>query len=198
MKKNILHGFKFLVSVLAIVMSLSIFAFANASTGNYERSNQIALEALSKKIKTDLGVSDIRLKYEKVNQYNISKSTIGVKGNAKYLINSEIFTPLSFDVKVNTADFTVADVVYDFEEASDALAAGSPFEERLTQKLLKQIGSEYKTTNVVISIDNLETLESGLRGTGEVRIGDFEWRRIEFDAALSKKGVAAVKYKIEK
>jgi hypothetical protein len=49
----------------------------------------------------------------------------------------------------------------------------------------------------VISIDNLETLENQLKGTGEVRIGDFEWRRIEFDAALNKKGVGTVKYKIQ-
>lgn len=198
MRTNRLHGFKFLLAALATVLSFSGFTTANASTNaNFERSNKIALEALSNKIKTDLGAKEVNLKYEKVNQYSISKSKIGVKGSAKYFINPEIATPLTFDVKVNTTDFSVANISYDFEDADDSVAVGSPIEENITQKLLKQIGNQFKTANIVISIDNLETLEKSLRGTGEVRIGDFEWHRIEFDAMLSKKGVTAVKYKIQ-
>ena len=198
MRTNKLHGFNFLLAILATVLSFSGFAAANtASNSNYARSSKIALEALSNKIKTDTGISDVSLKFEKVNQYNISKSTIGVKGNAKYFINSEFVTPLTFDVKVNTADFSVVNINYDFEDADDTVAVGSPIEENITQKLLKQIKNQHKTANVVISIDNLETLENQLKGTGEVRIGDFEWRRIEFDASLNKKGVGTVKYKIQ-
>lgn len=198
MRTNKLHGFNFLLAIMATVLSFSGFAAANtASKANSARSSKIALEALSNKIKTDTGISDVSLKFEKVNQYSISKSTIGVKGNAKYFINSEFVTPLTFDVKVNTADFSVVNINYDFEDADDTVAVGSPVEENITQKLLKQIKNQHKTANVVISIDNLETLENQLKGTGEVRIGDFEWRRIEFDAALNKKGVGTVKYKIQ-
>jgi len=198
MRTNKLHGFNFLLAIMATVLSFSGFATANtASKANSARSSKIALEALSNKIKTDTGISDVSLKFEKVNQYNISKSTIGVKGNAKYFINSEFVTPLTFDVKVNTADFSVVNINYDFEDADDTVAVGSPIEENITQKLLKQIKNQHKTANVVISIDNLETLENQLKGTGEVRIGDFEWRRIEFDASLNKKGVGTVKYKIQ-
>jgi hypothetical protein len=198
MRTNKLHGFNFLLAILATVLSFSGFAAANtASNANYARSSKIVLEALSNKIKTDTGISDVSLKLEKVNQYSISKSTIGVKGSAKYFINSEFVTPLTFDVKVNTADFSVVNVNYDFEDADDTIAVGSPVEENITQKLLKQIKNQHKTANVVISIDNLEKLENQLKGTGEVRIGDFEWRRIEFDATLIKKGVGTVKYKIQ-
>ena len=198
MRTNKLHGFNFLLAILAAVLSFSGFAAANtASKANSARSSKIALEALSNKIKTDTGISDVSLKFEKVNQYSISKSTIGVKGDAKYFINSEFVTPLTFDVKVNTADFSVVNINYDFEDADDTIAVGSPVEENITQKLLKQIKNQHKTANVVISIDNLETLENQLKGTGEVRIGDFEWRRIEFDASLNKKGVGTVKYKIQ-
>jgi hypothetical protein len=198
MRTNKLHGFNFLTAILATVLSFSGFAAANtASNANSARSSKIALEALSNKIKTDTGISDVSLKFDKVNQYNISKSTIGVKGSAKYFINSEFVAPMTFDVKVNARDFSVVNVNYDFEDADDTVAVGSPVEENITQKLLKQIKNQHKTTNVVISIDNLETLENQLKGTGEVRIGDFEWRRIEFDAALNKKGVGTVKYKIQ-
>ena len=198
MRTNKLHGFNFLLAILAAVLSFSGFATANTvSKANSARSSKIALEALSNKIKTDTGISDVSVKFEKVNQHSISKSTIGVKGSAKYFINSEFVTPLTFDVKVNTADFSVVNINYDFEDADDTIAVGSPVEENITQKLLKQIKNQHKTANVVISIDNLETLENQLKGTGEVRIGDFEWRRIEFDAALNKKGVGAVKYKIQ-
>jgi hypothetical protein len=198
MRNNKLHGFNFLLGAISIVLSFSVFATANTnSTANAARSSQIALEALSNKIKSDTGIKDVSLKFEKVNQYNVSKSAIGVKGNARYFINSEFVAPLTFDVKVNTTDFSVANINYDFEDADDTVAVGSQIEENVTQKLLKQIGNQFKTANVVISIDNLETQENQLKGTGEVRIGDFEWRRIEFDAALNKKGVAAVKYKIQ-
>lgn len=198
MRTNKLHGFNFLLAILAAVLSFSGFAAANtASNANSARSSKIALEALSNKIKTDTGNSDASLKFEKVNQYNASKSTIGVKGSAKYFINSEFVAPMTFDVKVNATDFSVVNVNYDFEDADDTIAVGSPVEENITQKLLKQIKNQHKTANVVISIDNLETLENQLKGTGEVRIGDFEWRRIEFDASLNKKGVGTVKYKIQ-
>lgn len=198
MRTNKLHGFNFLLAILATVLSFSGFAAANtASNANSARSSKIALEALSNKIKTDTGNSDASLKFEKVNQYNASKSTIGVKGSAKYFINSEFVAPMTFDVKVNATDFSVVNVNYDFEDADDTIAVGSPVEENITQKLLKQIKNQHKTANVVISIDNLETLENQLKGTGEVRIGDFEWRRIEFDASLNKKGVGTVKYKIQ-
>lgn len=198
MRTNKLHGFNFLLAILAAVLSFSGFAAANTvSKANSARSSKIALEALSNKIKTDTGISDVSLKFEKVNQYSISKSTIGVKGSAKYFISSEFVTPLTFDVKVNTADFSVVNINYDFEDADDTVAVGSEIEENVTQKLLKQIKNQHKTANVVISIDNLETLENQLKGTGEVRIGDFEWRRIEFDASLNKKSVGTVKYKIQ-
>jgi len=198
MRTNKLHGFNSLLAILAAVLTFSGFATANtASKANYARSSKIALEALSNKIKTDTGISDVSVKFEKVNQYNVSKSTIGVKGNAKYFINSEFVTPLTFDVKVDATTLRVVNINYDFEDADDTVAVGSPVEENITQKLLKQIGNQFKTANVVISIDNLETLENQLKGTGEVRIGDFEWRRIEFDATLIKKGVGRVKYKIQ-
>ncbi|MDQ4120307.1 MAG: hypothetical protein M3209_02425 [Acidobacteriota bacterium] len=198
MRINKLHGFNFLLAALTTILSFTVFAAASTvSNANYARSSQIALEALSNKIKSDSGVKDISLKFEKVNQYNASKSAIGVKGNARYFINSEFVAPLTFDVKLDAAKLNVLHINYDFEDADDTIAIGSPVEENITQRLLKQIGNQFKTANVVISIDNLETLENQLKGTGEVRIGDFEWRRIEFDAMLNKKGVAAVKYKIQ-
>ncbi len=198
MRINKLHGFKFLLAALAVIFSFSCFVTANTtSKANYARSNKIALQALSNKIKTDLGINDVNLKFEKVNQYSISKSKVGVKGNARYFINSEFVTPLTFDVQVNTADFSVVNINYDFEDADDTIAVGSPVEENITQRLIKQIGNKFKTSNIVISIDNLETVENQLKGTGEVRIGDFEWRRIEFDAVLNKKSVTSVKFKIQ-
>lgn len=192
-----LHGFKFVL--FALTMILSFAGLADAAGSNYKRSyDDVALKALTEKLKTDLGVGEVNVKFDKVNQYNVSKSRVGVKGVGKYFINSsEVTAPITFDVKVNTTNLSVADIVYDFEEVADAVAAGSAIEENVTQKLLKQLASDYKTENVTIAVDNLEPQENHLVGTGEIRIGDFEWHRIQFEVAVKQNGISELKYKIQ-
>ena len=70
---------------------------------------------------------------------------------------------------------------------------------------MTQISKDYSTTNIVISIDGFDAArlasnQTKYEGTGEVRIGDFEWRKIKFNVVLDSQSQTATKilYDVQK
>ena len=201
MNTSKLNGFKFFLAALITIFSFSSFHTANASTNSSARIGDVALKAISEKLKSDLARTDASVKFSKVNRYNVSKSQVGLKGNGTAILDSGAETlPINFDVEIDVTNFSVARVDYNFAEADIAAAAfaAAALEENVTQKLLKQLAKDHKTDNVVVAIDGFDANNKQLKGIGEVRIGDFEWRKIQVDVSLNAKGsVSSVKYQLQ-
>ena len=74
----------------------------------------------------------------------------------------------------------------------------------MMKEIMKQISRDYKTREIVIAIDNFESSDSlenkvQYKGVGEVKIGEIQWSRINFNVVLnSDKTAAKIEYKIQK
>jgi hypothetical protein len=186
----------FLIIALCLVFSATVFAAG-------EKNHQLVAQNLSKKLQNDLANENVTVKLKKVEEYKVSKSEIGLSGDAVCVLTGENNQlPIRFDVKVKTADQSVSEVKYDFVEASYNPTAN---EEILTKELMTRISRDYKTENIVIAIDSVENIEAAagekkFLGSGEVRVGDLVWNRIKFDVVLDAETQKASKivYKIEK
>lgn len=192
--------------ILAIlVLTFSGFTAVYAASGNSsEKTQMLAAQALLKKIQADLSNTDVRVKIDEANQYQVSDSQIGIKGNGVCLLESDAEQlPINFDVKIDAKNLSVADVEYSFANLAAETTATAAMEEAVTLKLLKQVAAEHKTSNVVIALDSLNVEknpigENRLTGTGEARIGDFEWRKIQVEVQLDGKGlIKTVGYKVQ-
>lgn len=189
--------------ILAIlVLTLSGFTAIYAASGNSsEKTQMLAAQALLKRIQADLSNPDVRVKLEEANQYQVSDSQIGVRGSGVCSLKSDAEQlPITFDVKIDAKNLSVADVEYSFANLPAETTATAAMEEAVTLKLLKQVAAEHKTNNVVIALDslNVEKSENRLTGTGEARIGDFEWRKIQVEVQLDGKGlIKTVGYKVQ-
>ncbi len=201
MNKQInLIGFKsFLTLAFCLLASVSVFASA-ASEKNY----QLVTKNLSKKLQSDLGNSNVKVKLTNVEEYKISKNEIGFTGSGTCILATDNEMPIRFEVKLNTAKQSVSDVVYDFVENSAEYAPTSN-EDILMKELMKQIKNDYKTENIVIALDAVENVGNAgngekFLGIGEVRIGDLVWNKIKFDVVLNAETKKANKvvYKLEK
>lgn len=191
--------------VIFLLIALCLLAFSNAyassaSEGNY----RIAAAKLSKKLQADLGDSRVQVKLTNVEEYKISKNEIGLVGDGTCVLAADNQMPIRFEVKLNTANHKVSEVIYDFVENTAEYAPTSN-EDVLMKELMKQIRSDYKTENIVIAIDAVENVgkvekSEKFLGVGEVRIGDLVWNKIKFDVALDTetKKASKVVYKIEK
>ena len=65
--------------------------------------------------------------------------------------------PIRFDVKLNAEKQTISDIEYEFVKSESAPDfSPTSTEEVLMKELMKQIGKDYKTDNIVIAIDGFE------------------------------------------
>lgn len=197
-KQSTVFGFKSFL-ILAFCLLLSTAAFAATSEKNY----QLLTKNLSKKIQTDLASENITVKLKRVEEFKVSKTQIGLTGDATAVLTDEQ-KPIRFEVKLNTANGTISDIVYDFVEAAADYNPTSS-EEFLMKELMSQISRDYKTDNIVIAIDAFENVGATgagnkFLGVGEVRVGDLVWNKIKFDVVLDAETQKASKvvYKIEK
>lgn len=176
---------------------------------NTEETYSIAAKGLTKKMETDLVLSDIKVKFLKVERYAISKSQIGLRGEGSCQLSAEDNAlPIHFDVKINAAARNVTEVAYNFVEAEEtdesnpvALSENETF---VTRQLMEKIKADYKTENIVVAIDflNDKNSDNGAKtftGAGEVRVGDLVWKKISFEIVADRENQigAAVKYKIQ-
>lgn len=184
----------------AIVALCLVFSATAVAAG---KNHQLVAENLSQKLQSDLANENVIVELKKVKEYKISKSEIGLTGDAVCVLRGDDQQlPIRFDVKVKTIDSSVSEINYDFVEAGFSAAAG---EEVLMKELMTRLSRDYKTGNIVIAIDSVENVEAAtgekkFLGAGEVRVGDLVWNRIKFDVVLDAETQKASKivYKIEK
>ena len=197
---------RFLILRSLIISLICFTAFSSAFASADKRIQLVVISNLQKKLKTDLANENVSVKLNAVEEYKISKNQIGLKGNGFCVMTGENNQlPMTFDVKVNPDNLRVSDIRYDFAELTDASeSAPSPNEEVLMKELMGKISQDYKTQNIVISIDGVEnvsdlTNQKEFTGVGEARIGTLVWNKIKFDVVFDDVNNKATKviYKVE-
>lgn len=192
-----MRNIKFLISHLLLVL---LFSASAAFAVEKNKALSLLEQNLSNRLKAELLTEKVTVKFTKVQQNELSNSEIYIIGDGLAVLPSEkTELPIKFKAEVNPVEEVVSDIEYAFVESEYAPTTD---EEYLMQHLLKKIAADYKTENVVIAIDGFETENSAgsameYKGMAEVRIGDIEWKRIDFDVVLSeKKEAAKVVYKL--
>lgn len=199
MKKqvNLLNLKKFAVALVCC------FAFSNVCAASTSAAEKLAVSLLtndlSARLKTDLAKTDVTVELGGVEQREVSKNTIEIKGDGVCLFDKQNERlPLRFEAKINVAQKTVSSVSYDFIETSDAESAPADYaptsnEEFMVKELMKQVSRDYKTENIVVALDAVEGTENSksekrFSGYGEIRIGDLQWNKIKFDVTVDESG----------
>ncbi len=191
----------FLVLVICLISSSSVFALN-------EKNQQVVTQNLSRKLQSDLGNKNVRVKLNNIAERRISRSEVSLTGRAVCVLTEENQQlPIQFEAKVNPVNQNVLEIKYDFVEvvASASDIAPSANEEVLMKELMGKIRQDFNTENIVIAIDNVEAIGrigngNKFLGVGEVRIGDMVWSKIKFDVVLDAQTQKAEKiiYKVEK
>lgn len=193
---------------------LVLFAFASLTVqandrviAKYEidQYKNVIVQKLTEKLRVDLSDNNVEVKLNNVQDSGISKSRIEFDGKALAVVKNDVTElPLQFTAQINTSNRSVEDISYKFVEAESEFAP-SLAEDNLMRELMTQISKDHKTTNIVISIDKFDSARNSAnqmhyQGVGEVRIGDFEWRRIEFNVIVNAQDQTAEKvlYNLQK
>src|SRR5215204_2612018 len=191
-----------IIIALALLAAFSIQADGSVKTDRYKTA---IVQKLTEKLRVDLADQSVQVKLNTVRDNEISKSEVDFDGRAlAVVINDKTELPFQFTAKVNLNKQDIESVEYQFVEA-DTEFAPSMAEDSLMKELMTRISKDYDTTNIVISIDGFDTArltssETKYEGIGEVRIGDFEWRKIKFNVVLDSQNKAATKilYTVQK
>jgi hypothetical protein len=165
------------------------------------KSSSIIVQTLTKKLKIDLAQEKVAVKLGNLEQTSVSNNEVKLQGKATCILSVEkTQLPIKFEAKVNLSRESVEDITYTFLESEYAPTSE---EEVLMQELMRQISRDYKTREIVISIDNFEASEGApdkiqYKGFGEVRIGALHWTKINFDVTFAAdKSAAKVLYRIK-
>ncbi len=188
----------FILAVLTLFISVA--AFANnkdvaSAKGVSEQTLAAIAGNLSKKLQADLADNSIKVKINDIEKQELSRTLADVKGTADCVVESENNRlPIRFEAKINSRTHSVAEINYSFvEENSDY--APTTTEEILMQELMKKVSKDYKTDSVVIAIDGFEIVQTGegkkYKGNGEIKIGEVEWNKIDFDVVFGADNKAA-------
>src|SRR6476620_11516489 len=130
-------NFKRLFSLMLFVLfaaNTSLLANTGDAAGKArigrEESITIATRGLSKKLQTDLVLKEISVKFNKAEQYFVSNTQIGLRGEGTCRLDGEANDlPINFDVKIDVTKHAAAEVNYVFlnmeggVDASSALTA---------------------------------------------------------------------------
>ncbi len=181
---------------------LLVLIFSVSAVFAFEKSKALSLleQNLSNRLKAELLTEKVTVKFTNIQQNELSNSEVYIIGDGLAVLPSEkTELPIKFKAEVNPVEEVVSDIEYAFVESDYAPTTDEEF---LMRHLLKKIAADYKTENVVIAIDGFETENAAgsateYKGMAEVRIGDVEWKRIDFDVVLNgKKEAAKVVYKL--
>ncbi len=191
-----------IIIVLAVFSAFSVQANASVKTDRYKNA---IVQKLTEKLRVDLADNSVEVKLNDVRDNEISKNQIDFDGKAlAVVINDKTELPFQFRAEVNLAKQSIENIDYKFVEA-EADFAPSLAEDVLMKGLMTQISKDYDTTNIVIAIDGFEAAktvsnQTKYEGTGEVRIGDLEWRKIKFNVVLDSESQTATKilYDVQK
>jgi len=191
-----------IIIILALLCACAIQASASVKSDRYKTA---ILQKLTQKLRVDLADQSVQVKLNNVRDSEISKSQIGFDGQASAVVKADkTELPFQFTAAVNLNNQTVEAIDYQFVESNSAFAP-SAAEDNLMKGLMTQISKDYNTTNIVISIDGFDAAqltadETKYEGIGEVRIGDFEWRKIKFNVVLDSQSRTATRvlYDVQK
>ena len=196
-----MKNIKFTITNFLLVLTFSVSAvFAGTATDN--KALSLLEKNLSNRLKAELLTENVTVKFTKVQTNELSTSEVYLIGDGLAVLPSEkTELPIKFKAEVNPVEEVVSDVEYAFVESNFAPTSD---EEILMRHLLKKLAADYKTENVVIAIDGFETEnilgnQKEYKGLAEVRVGDVEWQRIDFDVILTTdKNAEKVEYKLRK
>lgn len=197
-----MKNFKFAVTNFLLVLTFStVSIFANNITVDNDKDVALITQNLSAKLKADLVSNNVSVVFKSVEKTQISKTETIVKGDAVAVVpsdNTEL--PLKFEAKVNPVAEVVEDVAYAFVESDYAPTTDEEF---LMKHLLKKLAVDYKTEEIVIAIEDFETENAAqnqkeFKGSAEVRVGEVEWKTINFDVMMNAKNEASkIEYKMQ-
>jgi len=202
--KNIYDLIKLNIIIIILALIVATAMQANGSVRSDRFKNAIA-QKLTEKLRVDLADQTVEVKLNNLRDNEISKARIDFDGKALAVVKADkTQLPFQFSATVDLKNQSVETVDYEFI-AADSEFAPSMAEDSLMKELMTRISQDYKTTNIVISIDGFDTAqltpnETKYEGLGEVRIGDFEWRKINFNVVLDSQNQTATKisYDIQK
>ena len=191
-----------IIIVLALLAATVIQANGSVKTDRYKTA---IVQKLTEKLRVDLADQTVQVKLNSVRDNEISKSRTDFDGQAlAVVVNDKTELPFQFTAQVNLNKQSIENIDYQFIEASSEFAP-SATEDSLMKELMTKISKDFDTTNIVISIDGFDTSrvtsrETKYEGIGEVRIGDFEWRKINFNVVLDSQSSTATKvlYTVQK
>lgn len=203
--------FKKIAFVLAVLFLFSPFSTDARPKGTghtgikIDRYKTMIAQKLTEKLRVDLSDQTVSVKLRDIKNSQIAENQINFNGDALAVVkDDQTQLPFHFEAQVNPANEDVEDVSYRFVEDVSEFANAFA-EDYLMKELMAKIGRDYKTTNIVLSIDGFETVklptqQTKYQGIGEVRIGDFEWSKIKFDVVLDSQDRTATKilYEIQK
>lgn len=191
-----------LIIILALIAAFSMQADGSVKSDRYKTA---IVQKLTEKLRVDLADQSVEVKLNTVRDNEISKSRIDIDGKALAVVtNDKTELPFQFTAQVNLSNQDIETIDYQFVAAESEFAP-SLAEDNLMKELMTKISKDYDTTNIVISIDGFDTArltprETKYEGIGEVRIGDFEWRKIKFNVVLDSQSSTATKilYNVQK
>ncbi|CAN5654887.1 hypothetical protein BH20ACI4_BH20ACI4_03290 [soil metagenome] len=197
-----MKNIKFTITNFLLVLTLSVSAiYAGNLTAGDDKALSLLEKNLSTRLKAELLTDNVTVKFTRVEKNEMSNSEVYFIGDGLAVLPSEkTELPIKFKAEVNPVEEVVSDVEYVFVESNYAPTTD---EEILMRHLLKKIAADYKTENVVIAIDGFETENAAgnqkeYKGLAEVRVGDVEWKRIDFDVVLNGENKAQkVEYKLK-
>lgn len=184
--------------IITLIIVSVFFSLSVAASAKDEAVRNLAVKELSRKLESDLALNRVNLKIGHIENKSVSNEETIISGFGT-VANAEKIS-LTFDVVVNPLKSDVVAVNYDIV-TPDATNSPSTTEKFLMKNVMNKIKNDYKTNEIVIAIDNFQTVKNvdgtlNYVGTAEVRVG-MEWNRIEFDVQknLKKNVVSEVKYK---
>lgn len=191
-----------LIIVLALLAAAAIQANGSVKADRYRTA---ITQKLTEKLRVDLADQSVQVKLNSLGGKEVSKTLADFDGKAlAVVINDKTALPFQFTAQVNLNDQNIENVEYKFVDAKADFAPAAA-EDSLMKELMTRISKDYDTTNIVISIDGFDSAaltssETKYEGIGEVRIGDFEWRKIKFDVVLDSQNNTATKvlYSVQK
>lgn len=190
-----MKNFGFGVTNFFLVLTFSaVSIFANTYIDKKDKDIELITQNLSAKLKADLVSNNVSVVFKTIEKTQVSNTETIVKGDALAIVPSDnTQLPLKFEAKVNPVAEVVDNVAYAFVESN---YAPSTDEEFLMKHLLKKLAADYKTEEVVIAIEGFETQNAEknqreYKGSAEIRVGEVEWKKINFDVMMNAKNEAS-------
>lgn len=175
-----------------------------------EKGYSVAVKRLTAELQHTFNDKTVSFKLTNLRNDKVNKEVIKVEGEGLAVFNTKTDNlPLHFSFSTDAKGQTVENLDYQFLEAdvsvadSNTIDAPDKVESTLMREIMKQIHKDYKTTEIVIAIDDFQKVDpkrNVYQGSGEVRVGSMIWKQIEFNVKLDDKNEEAkdVDYKIEK